>query len=41
MDAQGTVYALRGNRPVDRVTSGFFDIDTLRVNPLMRARCRR
>lgn len=37
MDAQGTVYALRGNGPVNRVTGGFFDIDTLRVNPLMRA----
>jgi AraC-like DNA-binding protein len=36
-DAQGTVYALQGNGPITRVTGGFFDIDTLRVNPLMRA----
>jgi len=36
-DAQGTVYALRGNGPLTRVTGGFFDIDTLRVNPLMQA----
>jgi AraC-like DNA-binding protein len=37
MDAQGTVYALRGNGPITRVTGGFFDIDTLRINPLMQA----
>jgi AraC-like DNA-binding protein len=36
-DAQGTVYALRGNGPITRVTGGFFDIDTLRINPLMQA----
>jgi AraC-like DNA-binding protein len=37
MDAQGTVYALRGNGPITRVTGGFFDIDTLRIHPLMHA----
>ena len=37
MDHTGTVFALRGNGPITRVTGGFFDIDTLRINPLLGA----